>query len=149
MTSRTQAELAGAAHSAFLGRGGPATAGSDLMNSAIAIRSASDSCAVLRTTAVMLPPTLSKLGVKPVLSISAISDFDQFASPSACCVMFGTKPLPSGSGPPAKRVDGMIAPSALRLEWHSAQWPGARPSTEGRVRRYAKRSAKALGGISR
>ena len=56
-----------------------------------------------RTTAAIVPPTLSKLGVKPVFSSSAISSFDHFASPFSDCVMFGTQPLPSGSGPPAKR----------------------------------------------
>ena len=85
---------------------------------------ASGSSARLRTTAAIVPPTLSKLGVKPDFSSSAISAFDHFPSPSSAWVMFGTHPLPSGSGPPAKRVAWTMAPSWLRVEWHSAQWPG-------------------------
>lgn len=38
-------------------------------------------------------------------------------------VMFGAKPVASGSEPPAKRVDALIAPRTSRVEWQSARFP--------------------------
>ena len=52
----------------------------------------------------------------------AVSSFARCCKPAG--VMFGTQPLPSGAGPPAKRSLSMMAPSKLRGLWHSAQWPG-------------------------
>ena len=57
--------------------------------------------------------------VSPVCSIRTRSFSDQ--SPIAAGVILGTKPVPSGSGPPAKRVCGTIAPAKFRDEWQSAQ----------------------------
>ena len=59
-------------------------------------------------------PTMSESGVVPSASMAAISSTFQFLS--LVGVMFGTPPLPSGAGPPAKRLASTMAPSALRGE---------------------------------
>ncbi len=102
---------------------GVGRAGSDFMYTASASRSGCGSIAVLVTTSTMVEPTLSRVGVWPLVRTSAISALDQL--PMRPGVMFGTKPVPSGSWPPANRVSGLMAPNKLREEWHSAQWPSA------------------------
>ena len=61
----------GASYS-FLSGGGLRTAGSDLIQVAIAMGSAAVICEVLRTTSTMLPPTRSAAAVIPDSSVSAI-----------------------------------------------------------------------------
>jgi hypothetical protein len=81
---------------------------------------------VLRITSTIVLPAKSPDGIMPSSRKVAISFSDQTSSLrlSPIGVMFGTQPLPSGAGPPAKRSLSMMPPSRLRGEWHSAQWPG-------------------------
>src|SRR6478609_7236616 len=85
----------------FPGRGKESTAGSDFRYSAMAARSDAGNCDVFLMTNPIEPETASKVGVWPLSRKSAKSFSDQ--SPSAFWVMLGTKPSPSGLGPPAKR----------------------------------------------
>ena len=53
---------------AFVGRGGPSTAGNDFRYSAMAARSSGDNCEVFLITRAIEPPTLSPSGCCPVSS---------------------------------------------------------------------------------
>ena len=66
---------------------------------------------VLVTTSTIDEPTRPCTGVTPVASMRAMSPCDH--SPIRAGVMFGIKPTPSGSGAPAKRVAGFIAPETV------------------------------------
>ena len=95
------------------------------MYSAIAARSASRELRGVADDLDHSSRPKSPLGVKPVFSTSAMSPFDQSPMPVWSGVMFGTEPLPSGLGPPAKRRSAGMTPIDVAGAVAFGAMPGA------------------------